>query len=215
MNLGKALQLAVESAHAEEESTVRESAPFHVPVSDLPDTVRRILREVSYGKSSIAVRSSTKFRFAQPYGDGYQSFAIYLNMVTGDSKVQESAWGGPNRYALDNSRPDETVHKIPMNGGVVSGQRGGGRPVSATLYVNPSNMPKSLPAGDALSEHEIKVMVAFRSYTSAYRKEKLKASDDHVIDSLIARGLLKRNKAGATGITDAGKNAVAGLDRNF
>lgn len=208
MNLGTALQFAIDTSRAADEP-VAPSAPFHVIVADLPDSVRKALKEVSYGKSSIGVRSSTKFRFEQPYGQGYQTFAIFMNMKTGESKTVESSWGGPNMYALDNTIQKESVATIPVDGGVVMGQRGGGRPVSATLYVHPSNMPKSLPAASTLTEHEIRILVMFRSYTSAYRKENLKRSDDHVIDALVASGLLKRNKAGATAMTDAGKNAIA------
>jgi hypothetical protein len=170
-----------------------ESNPVYVSVSSLPDDVWTLLRDVNFNKSSIAVKSAETYRFHTPYGDGYQTFA-----------------GGRNLHETRRADVDEQEHKIPMNGAVISGQRGGAGPVSATLFVHPSNMPRYLPAGEMVSEAEARILVMYRSYTSAYRKENLKVKDEPVIVGLVARGLLKRNKAGATSITEAGKNAISG-----
>lgn len=212
MDLPKALQIAVEAAQSQTApAPSRESAPVHMSVKDLSDHVRKALREVGYNKTSIGVRSATSYRFKTPYGDGYQAFAILINLGTGESKTFESSWGGMSIYGKSQMDVDQRDHVIPEGAAVVSGQRGGGHPTTATLYIHPSKMPKELAAVDELTDGEKRILVMFRSYTSAYRKETLRAKDEPTIDALVGKGLLKRNKAGATGITDAGKNAISNV----
>jgi hypothetical protein len=215
MDLGKALQIAVEAAHSSETPPSRESAAVHMSVKDLSGHVRSALREVGFNKASIGVKSATTYRFKTPYGEGYQSFAILINLETGQTKSFESSWGGRNPYETKQIDVDERNHPIPSNAAVISGQRGGGHPTSATLYIHPDKMPKELPAMDELTDAEKRILVMFRSYTSAYRKEILRASDESTIDKLVAKGLLKRNKAGATGITNEGKNAISNVRMNL
>lgn len=76
---------------------------------------------------------------------------------------------------------------------------------SATVFVNPENMPAALPDSLELSTIEQTTLNAIRCFKASYRREWLALRDimlDKVIPSLYEKGLV--NKAGA--ITVKGRN---------
>lgn len=107
------------------------------------------------------------------------------------------------------ARRDARIAKYGVD---ITGQRGGGRPVFATLHIPAAMRSMILPAAtdDApLTEDEERVIYAHRSLKGGhYRREYLerhRVSPD-AIDAMIERGYVTRNRAGATAITTAGRN---------
>ena len=108
--------------------------------------------------------------------------------------------------AVDNDRRE---YEIPANGAVVSGVQGGGRPVYASIRVNPATLAPLLPAKADLSERQRVILGTIRSTKGgAYRLEALREYEvkPEEIDTLVAGGFLKKNKAGAISMTTAGDN---------
>lgn len=148
---------------------------------------------------------------------GSRDYYAIVNMNTGKVKqVPENGtpWSGkPWR-----------ISKLPPNFAVVRSHRG--RFQEITIYVNPENISKMLPAPEELPWAEKVVLAATRSFKSSYmgrdrrdmanrEMENIFAKDlgsthiskqewDAAKQSLIQKGML--NKAGA--ITDKGRNAI-------
>jgi hypothetical protein len=180
-----------------------------VSVASLPTAIQSALASKGYGRKDIGISAKESFSFSGASGDGYRAFAVLLNMATGESKEFIGSWGGGNAFVTTHVDDDQTAHAIPVDGAVIDGQIGGNRPVSAHVTVHPANFPKYLPITVELSSDEKAILVMFRSYTSAYRKETLRPRHAPIIAGLVAKGLLKQSKNGATAITTDGKNAVA------
>jgi hypothetical protein len=136
--------------------------------------------------------------------------------------------------AVDLNRQD---YPLPPHGCAIKGSMGYPR-TFATIYVHPDHLQAFLPAGDQkpeLSQDEKQVLSAYRGLTSAGRKDEFNRWDmdarwggsdwryhadrypfrpmrlsevAEATDSLVEKGLLARNKAGAISVTLAGKNAL-------
>jgi hypothetical protein len=181
-----------------------------LPVATLPEVLRRALVDAEYGRKDIAVEASPTFSFQASFGEGFRAFAVAVNLETGDTKRLDGSWGGASINHTSQVDGDHADHVIPVNGAIILGQVGGGRPVSARIILNPENVAKLLPAVDgSVTDRDRDLLAIFGSIKSSYRKEYLdraKATPAEV-DSLISRGLLSRNKAGSVAITTTGKNA--------
>jgi len=183
-----------------------------VLVKELPSSVQRSLKDVGYGAKDIDVIPAEKTTLQGFAGRGTQAFAIIINMVNGQSSISWGSWGGQNAYEKKGVDWDNKYYKIPETGAVITGSRGGGRRVYAKLYVNPKTMAPLLPKKSGTSEREKDILDHFVSLKPAYRKEYMERMKPPVspneLDSLVTKGFLKRNKAGATMITLTGKNAL-------
>jgi hypothetical protein len=83
----------------------------------------------------------------------------------------------------------------------------------ASIYIHPTAIAPLLPAAPAISDRDKSILLAFRSLTSAGRKDEWSRNaasrpTTEELDRLVAAGLLSRNKAGAMAITTEGRNAV-------
>lgn len=187
----------------------------HVSVRDLPPTVQRALKSLDYNRRDIEVRAQSSVSIQDSGGDGFQGFALVMNISTGDSKLYQGSWGGPNPWAKANPVDmDDRQHTIPMNGAVLKGWRGGGRPVYAVLYVNPDNMATLLPASVELTQEEDWALAIIKGLKPGYRSESFErhglgayVANNPVLRSLVQKGLVKATGAGIQ-ITTEGKNAV-------
>lgn len=191
-----------------------ETAPsIHVIVRDLPASLQAALSGVGYGRTDIEVTMASRTSLdSSASGDGYQGFTVLVNTTTGETHAERGNWGGRNMFEASPVDTDEKVYTLPVHGAVVKGQRGGGRPVSARVIIHPDSAPKELTSGsNDVSDRERDILSCFVGYTPVYRKEVM-ARDLEVkpeeLDSLVGRGYLKRNRAGATQVTTTGKNAV-------
>jgi hypothetical protein len=160
----------------------------------------------------VAVEPAETFRLAGGFGNGYRGFAVAINMGTGETRGLYGSWGGGNPFERKQVDNDDRAHPIPVNGAAFVGQEGGGRPVSGKLYVRPDQVVALLPAADPVSDRERSLLAIFGGIKGGYRREYLAAAKatEAELDALVARGFLARNKAGATSITTAGKNARGG-----
>lgn len=190
---------------------------MHIAVKSLGDAVQSALKSVGYGARDIEVipQSSLELNSSASW-KGARGFVIALDLRTGQRIARQGEWGGANpfvRNAVDES--DET-YVLPEFGVVIKGQTGHPR-TFARIYVHPAQMAKFLPAPtEELSPIDQQALYCFKSIKGGeYRRQELarRKVTSAVVDSLVERGYLSRNKAGATSITTAGKNAIDGSVR--
>ena len=142
-------------------------------------------------------------------GGSKTDYAI-VNMKTGRSKQI------PQNGGMGSGKPFR-ISKLPEGFAVVAHSTFRGQDMGITIYVNPENISKMLPAPDEVPWAEKVVLSATRSLKSSYAgikdyrfREALKDTGitkpewDQAKEALIKKGLL--NKAGA--ITDTGRNAI-------
>lgn len=185
----------------------------YVAVKDLPEAVQYALESVGYGRRDIGTVTAERTEIGRgAMGDGYQGFTVLVDVLTGAVHTERGSWGGSNPFTSTPVDDDSGQYVIPPHGVVITGQRGGGRPVFATLHIPAAMRSMILPAAtdDApLTEDEERVIYAHRSLKGGhYRREYLerhRVSPD-AIDAMIERGYVTRNRAGATAITTAGRN---------
>jgi len=183
----------------------------HCAVKDLPSTVQNALRSIGYAKKDIGVNAEEKTSVGDCGCDGRRSFVMLLDLASGESKTMRGSWGGANIFNPRNQVDlDFEDYALPPGGAVIHASEGYGG-VWASLTIHPSNVAKLLPAsGSDVSEKDRKILAAIGGLKSGpYRKEALDrlGTTPADLDSLVSRGFLSRNKAGAIAITTAGKNA--------
>lgn len=211
-----------------------------VAVKELPPSLRAALKSVGFRRSDITVTPVETIQMSGAYGKGYRAFIVLVNLATGKHDVKYGSWGGANMFTQSAVDTDRKEYPIPPNGAAIKGQEGGGRPTMASIYVNPQAIAAMLPATEKLTDEEKRFLDMWEGLTSAGRKyefermmqdayfsvkpgfspegrkEALRAEQEKkreieaMIDSLVKRGLLARNKAGATKITTKGRNALRG-----
>lgn len=185
----------------------------YLAVADLPAAVRDALSVLNYGRKDIRVVAAESVTLAGSSGDGYQAYACLINLADGTWRIERGSWGGANMFARDNAVDNDTrAYPLPAHGVAVTGSRGGGQPVSATLHIPASMVARMLPAPAAeLSKEDRDALYCHKVLKGgAYRREELRRRGVRTaaIDALVERGLLTRNRAGAVQITTAGKNAL-------
>ncbi len=185
---------------------------MYVSVKQLPDPVRDALSALGYGKADIEVRHASTVTLSSGGSAGRRAFATIVNLTSGSHVTTWGSWGGPNMFVRNAVDSDDTPMSLPPNGVALTGSKGGGGPVFATLHVPASMAERILPApAEQLTTPELDALYCYaRVRGGQYRTDELRrrrVSPD-TIDSLVSRGYLKRNRAGATAITTEGKNAA-------
>lgn len=187
---------------------------IHVDVRSFPESITRLLSEVGFNKKDICVRVVEQVSLSQGGGDGRRSFVGFAMLDNSrEPRVYYGSWGGANPFENSAVDCDNTLHNMISGSCVLIGYEGGGHPTHATLYIHPDNVAKMLPEKPSVSERDQLILRAFVSLTSAGRKNEWarypnSRPSDEELDSLVSRGLLSRNKAGAMAITTAGKNSL-------
>ncbi|KPK27036.1 MAG: hypothetical protein AMK69_11035 [Nitrospira bacterium SG8_3] len=184
---------------------------MHVRTKELPDCLQRALDSVSYHRKDVSVEGKTETQINVFSGEGAKAFAIILNLGTGERKTIWGSWGGANMFNPHNQVDlDGSSHKIPINGAVILGSIG--HSTWATIVVHPENIQKLLPAPEETTELEKGILSIYQGIISSYRKQELAriGATVEMVDTLVGRKLLKRNKAGSVQITTEGKNAING-----
>jgi len=186
----------------------------YAKTSDLPDAIQRALDEVGYGRKDIEVEAAEEISPLGAGGAGRREFFAIVDLSSGRHEVEWGSWGGANMFSPENRVDlDRNAYRIPANVAVVRGSSGGGHPTNARVYVRPDMLAPLLPAaGVSVTPRERWVLYTFDALTSAGRKDEW-ARERHPpspaeLDAFVARGWLKRNKAGATQITTEGRNAL-------
>ncbi|MFA4971253.1 MAG: hypothetical protein WC683_01485 [bacterium] len=186
-----------------------EARQVHLPLRDLPASLRAALKRVEYRAADIAVVPQESV-VPNPYaGEGQKGFVLVVDLASGRARDLGGGWGG--------ARPDDPQEidfankpvRIPPGGAIVVGTQGHPRTM-ATVYVHPDALAPLLPAGAEVTPREQMILRTIRSLISSARKEVF----DHErvqpaeVDALVRRGLLKRSKSGALSISTAGKNVA-------
>lgn len=187
----------------------------HVEVKELPAPVLTALKAVGYNRADIEVRAEESVVLGTyGAGAGRQAFAVLVNLDTGEHVARRGSYGGINMFDRENPVDnDQSAYPLPPNGVAITGSRGGTYPVTATLHIPTSMVSRILTAGprEELPTAELHALYAHGCLKGGeYRREHLRRHQvpASVVDDLVARDLLKRNKAGATTITTAGRNAL-------
>lgn len=183
-----------------------------VPVSDLPDSVRRALHDVGYGRQDIEVVPATTVRPGSVGSEGRRAFVTILNLATGQSRTAYGSWGGPNMFDRDNPVDnDSTTYPLPEVGAVVTGSTGYPR-TFARVHVHPAATGRMIPGPvEEVTPQDRQALYCHKAIKGgAYRRDELRRRrvQPETINRLVARGLLARNRAGAVSITTAGRNAL-------
>jgi hypothetical protein len=183
---------------------------MYVEVKDLSGHVRRALEGVRYGRRDVELVAAESVELRTSASDGARGFVRAVNLDTGASRGAVGDWGGAGLGRRESDYTDERI-EIPPNGAVIKGSMGYPR-TYATIYAHPNAVGRFLGTGkeDELSDDEQQALYCFAAIKGGeYRRDEMRrrgVSAD-VVDGLVSRGYLKRNRAGATQITTAGKNA--------
>jgi hypothetical protein len=184
---------------------------IRIEVKTLPDTLRAALKSVEYHCTDIGVEVSDKVSANAQGSAGSRGFVLVVDIASGEMKRHMGSWGGAS--ACENRQVDLDTNTYDMRPGfaVISGSMGYPR-TFATMYLHPENMAKYLPAAPQVSDRDRTILDQFNGLTSAGRKDEWSRypqsrPTETELNSLVSRGLLARNAAGATRITTAGKNA--------
>ncbi len=183
---------------------------MHVSTKELPEVIRRALREVNYSRNDIGVEGATKVSPSDAGGQGRRGFVLLLDLDTGATKLHQGSWGGANMFNQSNVVDlDQKSYPLPPSGAVIKGSEGGHGGVIATLYLNPENLAKLLPAKPLeLTAKQRGILYAFGAIKAGeYRKEELRRCEakEADVEELVKLKLLKRDGRGVT-ITTEGKN---------
>lgn len=180
-------------------------------ISELPEVIQKGLKEVGYNRKDIKVEVREQVCIRPPSANGCRGFAVAC-LLDGSQefRVTWGSWGGSNMFTTTVDDVQESV-PTPPNSAFIMGSSGGNKPTYAYLVIGPGNVnPQLLPPAANVSDHEAKILAIFNQLKSSARKEYLgrMGAKSEEVDSLVERGYLKRNKAGATSITTQGRNAA-------
>jgi hypothetical protein len=186
----------------------------HIAVKELSPHVRNALASVGYGAKDILVEAANEIHPSAYAGEGQRAFCVILNLTTGERKTLSGSWGGSNMFTstlVDDTRGEDRA-PMPEDGVVIKGSIGYPR-TFATIYAHPNTVGRFLPSGEddePLTDGQAQALYCHKALKGGhYRREEMerRGCTTADVDALVERGLLKRNRAGATQITTAGKNA--------
>lgn len=184
---------------------------MHIEVKDLSPAVRRALDAVKYGARDIEVEARDEVALNTGGGSaGSRGFVIVLNLETGKFHRETGDWGGPGLGRRLADYTDERL-KLDDNMAVIKGTTGYPR-TFAHIYANGTVVGRFLPSGDeeTLTDQEQQAIYCHAAIKGGqYRRDEMsrRGVRPETVDSLVERGYLKRNRAGAVQITTKGKNA--------
>lgn len=183
----------------------------HATVKELSPHVRRALASVGYGAADVPIVAAESVDSGEAGGAGMRGFVLILNLDDGRYETVNGSWGGATIADPRNPVDRSEMIPVPPNGAVIKGTRGYPR-TFATIYAHPQAMGRFLPSGEAeqLTDAEQAAIYCHAAIKGGeYRRDELRRRgvQAETIDSLVTRGYLKRNRAGAVQITTKGKNA--------
>lgn len=185
---------------------------MYVKIAALPQPVQDALASVQYSKGDIEVIPTSEASLADAGSAGRRAFVTMVNLTSGQSETTWGSWGGPNMFNRSNAVDlDTATYPMPEQGVVIRGSHGHGG-VWARIYVHPGMLGRELPAAaETVSQADLDALYCHgRIKGGQYRRDEMQRRNVSVetVASLVERGLLKSNRAGATQITTEGKNAL-------
>ena len=182
---------------------------MYAKVQSLPACLQSLLSSLGYHKPDVEVIAAESTYVDSITSVGSRAAFAVLNLATGESRILQGSWGGPNPFETTTiDRLANGQYAIPPNGAVVKGVTGGHTWLQ--VYVRPDTMAPLLPPAAKASDGQLAYLFLLKSVVPSYRKEAIARVGVTVqdIDSCVAAGWAKRNKAGATSITTEGKNVL-------
>jgi hypothetical protein len=183
---------------------------MHVKLSDLNPLVRNRCKQLGHNRDSIQVHPAEEVSTEYQGNAGSRGVFCLINTRTGIEETEYGSWGGSNAFVERNVDQGKAVVLL---GDLVALKGSTGHFNLLHLYVPPEvyetmKQPEAVP----LTRAEQVVLYAHKSLKGGhYRIEHYQRNQiDHksAIESLVGRGMLKQNKAGATSITPDGRNAA-------
>ena len=188
---------------------------IHVSVSELPDTVRDVLKELGYGRRDIGIEISSTFTISSASGSGQRAFWCIVNIATGKHHIEWGSWGGANMFSQKNPVDmDTSPRQLPPGAVVIEGSQGGGQPTYATIIAHPENLKMlAAPKEESnLTPQEKSALNIIGGIKSSYRAEYFREArlgaygpTNPVLQSLAQKGLVAITRVGIA-ITTAGRN---------
>lgn len=167
---------------------------------------------MNYRRADVRVEAVTTLDPTVAGGDGMRGFVTIVNLATGASETRRGSWGGDNPWSRSPVDRAESF-TLPPDCAVVKGTTGHGG-TFATVYARPEDVGRFLPPApedaDTLTDADQQAIYCFAAIKGGeYRRDEMRRRGvtEATVDSLVERGYLKRNRAGATQITTKGKNA--------
>jgi len=183
----------------------------YAKVKELPEAIQALLAEIGYHRVDISVEAAEKVSPLYAGSSGRKGFFAIVDLANSRHALHYGSWGGGNCFNPTNQVDlDGNYYQIPPNVATVSGSVGD--TTYATVTVRPDTIVPLLPAAsNTLTAREKWILYTFSGLTSAGRKNEWererKPPTATELDEMVAKGWLKRNKAGAMSITTEGKNA--------
>ena len=187
-------------------------AGIYVDVRELPDTVRKVLKELGYGRKDIKVDVATSFTIGNASGAGLKAFWVVVNIATGQHHIEWGSWGGANMFLQRNPVDlDMEPHQLPPGAIIIKGTKG--QTVYAHIIAHPGNVLQLNPPQDTtLTDKEKDALAIVGGVTSGYRKDEFirkglgaYGPDNPFVKSLASKGLIQVTRAGMS-ITTKGRN---------
>jgi hypothetical protein len=188
----------------------------YVETRTLPACVKTVLESYGFRRDSVAVEPSETFTVQAVCAyEGSRAFTAVVALDGSGSKVESiGSWGGANPFEARPVDTDDRKRPLPPGYVVIQGESGA-RGAFATLLAHPETFAPLLGAGPAheLSADEKTALLVIKGYKPFARKEFFERKRwsaerlESTLSSLAQKGLVSRNKAGATKITTEGRNA--------
>lgn len=170
----------------------------------------------SAGRDRIEIRAEVGL--CLPANDGERRSIVFYSAGGRCLEAHTGTWGGNGGAFLRNGPgpvdSGDERRPVPVDGRVEK-IREGGRLPGKTVVLHPLSAWRilpDLPAKTVISDVEKKTLLTIRGTKSGYRADAFRrqglgqySRDNPAITSLLAKGLLSVNKAGAIALTDAGK----------
>ncbi len=181
---------------------------IHVETKTLPDSLRSALESLGYFRRDIDVTVRESFHPSKAHGTGYRAACVVVNLSTGERKAEVGDWGGSNMH---HAAPVDYADSLALAPGFAAIHGSIGHKALLSLVIHPDNAARFLPEKKELSPRVRWILYCYDGLNPRGRKNEFERHGAPLaseLNALVAAGYLKTNKAGASQITTAGKNAL-------
>lgn len=178
---------------------------LYLNINDLPTLVFEALKARGYTRKDIQLKARDKVTMSLGGWDGKRGYCDVIQLDCQSISQNTGSWGGANAFNPTN-RVDLSDEPISIGPKTVVIQGYEGYKPMATCYCHSDLLNSYGSMTEEASERECKVLGWFVQYKASYRKPWVDAEPPELIDGLVSKGWLKRNRAGALSITTQGKN---------
>ncbi len=150
-------------------------AQIFIALSELPPSLRAVLKRINYRRQDVRIDSGTTFRLAEgaPVLVGGPGHIVAVNLSTGDFEAYRHEGSSEREYNCEEPVEDrEQVRPIPAGGALVFTEWAPGG-MLANIRIHPDSVAGILPDTAEVSDDERKALGVIKRYTSAGRKEEM------------------------------------------